>query len=401
VLVAPFIHAGNWAQWRGPNGDGISGEKNVPTEWGTAKNVLWRTAIPGEGHSSPTVWEDSVFLTTVLKESRERLLLRLDARAGKVLWQRVIVTANLERMHRENSSASSTPLTDGQHVFTSFQNGRRVDLQCYDFDGQRVWSVQPLGFEGEHGYSYTPLLCDDLLIYDFAQNDEAAVLALDKKTGQTRWRFDRKTREISHVTPLLVTAGGTRQVVVCGSDEIRSFVPETGKSLWWCDGPTEVCVAGLSYGDGLVFATGGYPRRTRLAVKATGRGDASSSQVVWSLGREVSYVPSPVFHQGHLYTVVDDGMLYCFDARTGKAVWEQRLGGRFRCSLVLADGNIYATNDKGLTTVFKATSSGFQSVAVNDLQEFCYATPAISNGRIFLRTGGHLYCIGAAESAGQ
>lgn len=401
TLASPDLQGENWPQWRGPNGDGISAEEDVPVEWSPARNVLWKTAIQGEGHSSPTVWEDSVFVTTVLKESKERLLLRFDARSGQELWRRVVVTAEVEPMHRENSAASSTPVTDGQHVFTSFQNGRQVDVQCYDYAGKRVWTAQPLRFAGEHGYSYTPLLWADLLIFDFAQNDEPAVVALDKRTGRIRWRFDRNSREISHVTPLLIPAGGRSQVVVCGSNEIRSFEPETGKSLWWCDGPTDVCVAGLSYGEGVVFATGGYPRRTRMAVKTSGRGDVTQSGVVWSLGREVTYVPSPVFHQGHLYTVVDDGLLYCFDATTGKAVWEHRLGGRFRSSLVLAAGNVYATNDKGRTTVFKASPGGFQPVAVNDLQEFCYTIPAISNGRIFLRTGSHLYCIASAEHSGQ
>ncbi len=395
LAALPKLASGeNWPQWRGPNGDGISPEKNVPIEWSDSQNVIWKTPIPGEGHSSPVVWNDSVFITTALKDSKERLLLRLDANSGKVVWQRVVVTAEVEPMHRENSSASSNPVTDGARVYTSFQNGKRVDLQCYDFAGNRVWSAQPLSFVGQHGYSYTPLLYQELVIFDFAQNDEAAVIALDKNTGAIRWRHDRATKDISHIAPLLVNDAGTRQLIVCGSDEIRSFDPDTGKSLWWCQGPTEVCVAGLAYGDGLVFANGGYPKRTRMAVRTSGRGDVTATQVAWSLAREVSYVPSPVYHQGHFYTIVDDGLLYCFDAKTGKAAWEHRLGGHIRSSLVLADGNIFATNDKGVTTVFRATPEGFQSVAVNDLKEFCYATPAIANGRIFIRTGNHLYCVG-------
>jgi outer membrane protein assembly factor BamB len=401
IVSSRCAQAENWPQWRGPNGDGISSEKNVPIEWSATKNVVWKSALPGEGHSSPVVWNDSVFITTALKDTGERLLLRLDAGSGKVLWRRTVLTAEVEPMHRENSLASSTPVTDGTHVYTSFQDGRRVDLQCYDFAGQRVWSIQPLSFEGQHGYSYTPLLYQDLLIFDFSQNDEPAVLALDKKTGRTRWRFDRSGKEISHVTPLLVNDRGTSQVIVCGSDEVRGFNPDTGEALWWSRGPTEVCVAGLAYGDGIVFATGGYPRRTRMAVKASGRGDVTGSQVLWSLSREVSYVPSPVFHRGRLYSLVDDGLVYCFDARSGKAVWEQRLGGRFRSSLVLADGNLYATNDKGLTTVFRASPERFESVAVNDLKEFCYATLAITDGRIFIRTGGSLFCIGSPEVGGN
>ncbi len=401
LLLNPFAHADNWPQWRGPKGDGISAEKSVPVTWSTTQNVVWKTAIPGEGHSSPMVWNDSVFLTTAMPDTGERRLIRLDAKSGKILWQRPVLAAPVEAMHRENSPASSTPITDGTRVYTSFQNGKRADIACYDFAGKRLWSAQPVSFAGEHGYSYTPLLHGDLLIYDFCQNDDSAVIAFDKNTGRIRWRHTRKKKEISHITPIFVNEGGRAQLITCGGDEVRSFDPATGKTLWWCDGPTDVCVAGLCHADGVVFATGGYPKRTRLAVRANGSGNVTATHVVWTTGREVSYVPSPVFADGHLFTVVDDGLLYCFNPKTGKAVWDHRLGGRFRSSLVLADGNIYAANDKGVTTVFRASSAGFQPVAANDLQEFCYTTPAIANGRIFIRTGGNLYCIGHSEGGAK
>ncbi|MBI3851395.1 MAG: PQQ-binding-like beta-propeller repeat protein [Verrucomicrobia bacterium] len=393
-LAAMSAFAANWPQWRGPNGDGISAETNVPIKWSATENVVWKTPIPGDGHSSPVVWQDSVFLTTALPESKERLLLRLDARTGKVLWQRTVVTAAVESMHRENSPASSTPVTDGERVFTSFQNGKRVDLQGYDFAGQQIWSAQPLEFNGEHGYSYTPLLYRDLLILDCRQEGEAALLALDKRTGKVRWRVEPSRRRISHITPLLVTDDGRQQVIVCGSDEIRSVNPDNGKTWWWCRGPSDVAVAGLSYGDGLVFATAGYPDRTRMAVRVNGSGDVTATHVAWKSRKQVTYVPSPVYHAGHFYSILDQGMLCCFNAKTGDTVWEQRLEGRFRSSLVLAADNVYATNDKGVTTVFRATPRGFEPVSVNDLGEFCYTTPAIADGHIYLRTGKHLYCIG-------
>jgi hypothetical protein len=144
----------------------------------------------------------------------------------------------------------------------------------------------------------------------------------------------------------------------------------------------------------LVFVTAGYPDRVRMGVRVDGSGEVTETHVAWKLRRQVSYVPSPVYHAGHFYSVLDEGTLCCFNAKTGETVWEQRLGGRFRSSLVLAGGNAYATNDKGITTVFRATPRGFESVSVNDLQEFCYATPAIADGRLYLRTGKNLFCIG-------
>ena len=392
------VRAENWPQFRGAKGDGISNESNIPVQWDTTKNVAWKTPIPGEGHSSPTVWERSLFLTTAAKNNGQRYLLRLDTVTGRIAWQQVAVTAPLEDMHRENSAASSTPVTDGTYVFTSFQNGNHVDLQCYDFTGRRVWSYQPATFRGMHGYSYTPVLFRDLVIYDLSQNDQSSVIALDKKTGQQRWRYIRKKKEISHVTPVILQ-GARPQLVICGGDEVRAFDPLTGKSLWWADGPTDVCVAGISFGEDTVFVNGGYPRKTRMAIKTSGSGDVTQSHVAWSTGREVTYVPSPVYFKGHVYTVVDDGLVYCFDAKTGDATWNHRIGGRFRSSLVLANGNIYATNDRGLTTVFQATPDRFVPVATNNLAEFCYATPAISNGRIYMRTGAQLYCIAAPSAA--
>lgn len=398
VVAVAGVQAENWGQWRGPRGDGVSADTQVPAEWSASKNIYWRTGVPGEGHSSPVVWGESVFLTSANSASGERLLLRYDRETGKKVWERVVLTAPVESMHRENSAASSTPVTDGTHVYTSFQNGKRVDIQCYNFTGERIWGVQPLQFAGEHGYSYTPIVHEDLVIFDFAQNDEAAVIALDKRTGKQRWRWDRPTREISHVTPLLVRSGRVGlQLIVSGSNQIRGFNPNSGESLWWCEGPTDVSVAGLATDGRAVFVAGGYPRRTRMAVEITGRGDVTGSNVRWKSTRAVSYVPSPVYHEGYLYTVIDDGMLTCVDVKSGDAVWEERLGGRFRSSLVLVAGKIYATNDKGVTTVFRATPERFDRVAVNDLGEFCYTTPAISGGRLYLRTERHLYSIGMGK----
>lgn len=396
VFAGLALHAENWPQFRGPRGDGVSGEKNAPLRWSATENVLWKTPIPGEGHSSPIVWGESVFVVGVRKETGERLLLRLEAGTGKVVWQRTVLTAPVEPMHRENSAASSTPTTDGTHVFTSFQAGERVDLRCFDFDGNLVWQAQPLAFEGEHGYTYSPVVDGDLLFFDCRQEGEAALLALDKRTGKIRWRAEPGMKRISHVPPLLVGKGAGRQLIVAGSDEMRGFKPETGEPIWWCKGPSDVAVAGLSHGDGMVFASAGYPSRTRMAVRIDGRGDVTGSHVAWSIRRQVTYVPSPVFHEGHLYTVEDAGLLFCFDARTGEAKWEHRLGGRTRSSLVLAEGRIYSTNEKGVTTVFAADPTAFRPLATNDLGEFCYTTPAISGGRLFLRSGENLWCFGGA-----
>ena len=395
--TAASIRAENWPQFRGPRGDGTSLESSPPIAWST-KETAWKTAIPGEGHSSPIVWNDSTFLTSALPENGDRVLIKLDARSGKIVWQSVVAKSGRESMHRENSSASSTAATDGTSVITSFQVGRKVDIRSFGVDGKLRWSAQPLAFSGEHGYSYSPIFYKDLVILDCRQEGEAATIAFDKNTGKIRWKTAPKQRRISHITPLIINDGAREQLLVSGSDETASYDPATGKQFWWCKGPSDVAVAGMAFGDGLVFTTAGYPARTRMAIRTSGSGDVTDSAVAWKFRRQASYVPSPVYHQNHLYSLVDDGILYCFEAKTGDIKWEQRLGGRYRASLLLVDGLMFATSDKGLTTIVRASPDSFQQVAVNDLKEFCYATPALSNGRLFIRTETNLFCIGKPKN---
>ena len=377
LTFASSLIAENWPQFRGPRGDGTSAESSPPTTWSQTDNLSWKVAIPGEGHSSPIVWNDSVFLTSANTENGDRLLFKINATTGKIGWQKVVAKSERESMHRENSSASSTAATDGTSVITSFQVGDKVDIRSYDFDGKLQWSSQPLQFSGEHGYSYSPIFYKDLVIVDCRQEGDAATVAFDKKSGAIRWKAEPKKPRISHITPLLINDGSREQLLVSGSDETASYDPATGKQLWWCKGPSDVSVAGMSYGSDLLFVTSGYPNRSRMAIHTDGSGDVTESKVAWKMSRQATYVPSPVYHQGHFYSILDEGMMLCFDAKTGEPKWNERLGGRYRASLILADGLIFATNDKGVTTIFRASPESFQQVARNELNEFCYATQAL------------------------
>jgi outer membrane protein assembly factor BamB len=395
LINSTDLHAENWPQFRGPRGDGTSAESNPPTEWSATNNITWKTALPGEGHSSPIVWDNSIFLTSAL-ENGDRLLLKLNRSTGKLESQTVVTQSQRESMHRENSSASSTCATDGSTVITSFQVGDKVDIRAYDFSGKQLWASQPLQFSGEHGYSYSPIFYKDLVILDCRQEGDAATIAFDKISGAIRWKTEPKRQRISHIVPLLIN-DGRDQLIVSGSDETASYDPATGKQLWWCQGPSDVSVAGMSYGSDLLFVTSGYPNRSRMAIRTDGSGDVTESKVAWKMSRQATYVPSPVYHSGHFYSILDEGMMLCFDAQTGEPKWSERLGGRYRASLLLADGLIYATNDKGTTTIFRASPEGLQQVARNELNEFCYATHALSNGQLFIRTDKHLYCIGEPQ----
>jgi hypothetical protein len=385
----------DWPQWRGPRSDGTSLERGLPTSWGARKGVCWSTELPGQGHSSPITAGASVFVTTALGDGHERALVRLDAATGRILWTRTVVRSDdLERLHPENSPDSSTPATDGRAVYTSFYASGRTHLAALDYDGKVLWTAAPLRYRSEHGYHHNPLLLRDLLVLSFDQLAEAAVLGVDRATGQTRWRVPLANDEPSNVAPLPVETEGRTMVLTSGNDVTRAIDPRDGKVVWQAPGPTKYCVAGLAQGAGVVFVNGGYPDRHSLAFSIGPLGGSAPGRVAWESRKGTTYVPSPVFAGDHFYAVNDGGLATCWNARTGDVRWQERLSGRFRSSLVLAEGRLYATNDEGTTTVFRAASEKYEVVSINTLGELVYATPALSEGRILIRTRSRLHSIG-------
>jgi outer membrane protein assembly factor BamB len=215
VVFAHSAHAADWPGWRGPHGDGTSGEKNIPIKWSASDNIAWKTAIPGKGHSSPIVSGDRVFVTTCIEQDGRRMLLCLDRRDGKILWQKEVITAPLEKIHSLNSRASSTPATDGKHVFVTFldpsrQNNAKVIVTCYDFDGHRVWQKSPGRFSSVHGFCSSPILYKDTIIVNCDHDGDGYVVALSKASGELRWRIERPNKTRSYCAPLMVDAGTSK-----------------------------------------------------------------------------------------------------------------------------------------------------------------------------------------------
>jgi outer membrane protein assembly factor BamB len=384
--------AEDWPQWRGPRADGTSRATGVPTTWGRDTGVCWSVDLPGEGHSSPVVSGTSVFVTTALGSGHERALLRLDTATGRLLWSRTVARSrDLERLHSENSHVSSTPATDGRAVYTSNYESGRAHVAAVDYEGRVLWSAAPLAYRAMHGYHHNPLLLDGLLILSFDQLGEAAVVALDAASGRVRWRVPLPNDDCSNVAPFPAPAGGRTLVVTVGNDATRAIDPRDGRVVWKAAGPTRYCVAGVAYGSGLLFVSGGYPDRRSLAFRLDG---ANGQAPAWESRRGTSYVPSPVYHGGHFYAVNDGGLATAWDARDGTVKWQQRLGGRHRASLVLAQGLLYATDDSGVTTVFEANSFRYREVARNDVGDLVYATPAVTDRRIFIRTRSRLLAVG-------
>jgi len=393
VIALPVVVlAENWPCWRGPRGDGTSLEKNVPVRWSGTQNVVWKTPLPGKGHSSPIVWEDYIFVVTAIKEKKQRILLCLDRKDGKILWQRVVLEAPLERINRLNSYASSTPATDGERVYVSFLDVDKMFVAAYDFDGNKVWEVRPGVFSSMHGYCSSPVLWKDKVIVNGDHDGPAYIVALNRATGQTIWKTPRPNRTRSYCAPIIRRIDGRNQLILSGSKCVASYDPDTGEQHWLIDGPTEQYVASLVYNGELLFMTCGFPDLFMQAIRPDGRGNVTDTHVLWQKDRDCSYVPSPIAFGPYFLVVADNGVATCFEAKTGKSCWRERLGPHYSASLVSANGLVYFLSDKGVMTVVRVGAE-LKIVARNELGENTYASPAISDGRMFLRGAKHLYCI--------
>ena len=414
-FVAGLIRAENWPGWRGPSGDGISAGKGIPTKWSSKENIAWRIAVRGEGHSSPIVWGDKVFLTSSLTEKNKRILLCIDRLSGQTVWQRDVVQSPPETVHRLNSRASGTPATDGKQVYVTFMRAEgdeviapnvgserlitpgKIIVAAYDLDGNEKWKTNVGDFLSAHGFNTCPVLFEDLVILNGDHDGNAYLVALDRQSGRQRWRTRRENKTRSYVTPIIREIDGITQMILSGSLCIASYDPRNGKRHWIVDGPTEQFVASMVYDGKYVFATGGYPERHTLAIRPGGKGNVTDTHIAWRTTRGAAYVPSPIISGRYLLMVADSGIASCFEARTGKRHWMERLPGGHSPSPISADGLVYFVSDRGVSTIIRPSET-FAVIAKNELGEPVSASPAISQGQIFLRTHQHLYCIGSKKN---
>jgi len=397
IALSGVVLAENWPGWRGPRGDGTSLEKNVPIRWSATQNIVWKVPIPGKGHASPIVWGRYIFVVTAIKEKKQRILLCLDRKDGKILWQRVVLEAPSERINSLNSYASSTPATDGQRVYISFLDRDKMFIAAYDFDGNRLWEVKPGVFASMHGYCSSPVIWKDKLIVNGDHDGPSYIVALSRATGQTIWKTPRPNRTRSYCTPIIRQIDGRNQMVLSGTMCVASYDPDTGKQHWLIDGPTEQYVASIVYNGELLFMTCGFPDRFIQAIRPDGRGNVTDTHVLWQKDRDCSYVPSPIAFGPYFLVVTDNGVATCFEAKTGKSCWRERLGPHYSASLVSANGLVYFLSDKGVMTIVKPGDE-LDIVARNELGENTYASPAISDGQIFLRGAKNLYCISTGKN---
>lgn len=396
VLLVAFTYtanAENWPGWRGPRGDGTSLEADVPTQWSATENIAWKVPIPGTGHASPVVWEGQVFLVWTVEASEERVLGCFDRLTGKLLWQQTVLRAPLEDKHPLNSYASSTPATDGELVYVAFLDREEMLVAAYDFEGRQRWVVRPGPFASKHGFCSCPVLFEDLVIVNGDHDGDSFVVALDRASGETRWKIERENHTRSYSTPLVRELDGRMQMILPGNKCVASYDPRTGRRHWIIDGPTEQFVATAVYGQGLIFMTCGFPDYHILAIRPDGSGNVSESHIAWRTTRGASYVPSPIFVGDYFLLTADGGVASCFQATSGDRAWMNRLGSHYSGSPITAGGLVYFTDDEGITKLIRPGPS-LDVVAENHLGEACFSSPAVSRGNLFIRGDKHLYCIG-------
>ncbi|QGJ69712.1 Outer membrane biogenesis protein BamB [Planctomycetales bacterium 10988] len=398
LLAMPgMLEAQEWTRFRGPNGTGISETKTIPTEF-NVESALWRVEVPGEGHSQPVLWGQKLFLTTSLNKGEVRSLLCFDAENGELQWQEDYRATN-HRKHNHNSFASSTPTVDEEHVYWSFSSPDQHLLLAHDHDGNEVWRHHLGGYESQHSDGTSPILYEEKVILANDQDGESYLLALDRKSGEVIWQTPRPSAKTSYGTPCLFEPedGQPQLILTSTAQGITSVDPKDGKILWEAPLFTKrSCSSPVWTGSSFVGTCGsGGGGNFLVAVQPGGSGDVSTTHLGYQIRKSsmVPYVPTPIVYNGYLFLWTDAGIVSCVEAESGVPVWQKRVGEGFFASPICIDGKIYCTSTSGTCVVLDA-SSEFQILAKNEIGEGSHATPAVANGRLYLRTFGHLMAFG-------
>jgi outer membrane protein assembly factor BamB len=406
---------GQWPRFRGPNGQGHSAATGLPLHWNTTSNVAWKTAITGEGWSSPIVWNDQIFVTSATENGSRCHVIAVDAPSGKILWNKQVLEQQPRRKEIKNSYATPTPVTDGKNVFAVFGDGSVVALTMA---GEIVWINRDVKFYSRHGLGASPILHGDLLImpYDGSNPvaaggkvddnertgwqipwDKSLLVALGVKTGKRLWTGKRGLSRIAHVTPFVASVDGQEQIISGAGDRLQGFNPKTGQLIWSIYAQGEGVSPSPVLGEGVVYASSGFEKTTLRAVKLGGaKGDVTQSHIAWEQKKGVPTQPSPIYVKPYLYAITDGGIATCYNPANGEIVWQDRVGGNFSASPVYANGRIYFLSEGGETTVI-APGAEFKLLAKNPLGEKCQASMAVANQRLFIRSDKHLFCITQAK----
>lgn len=407
--------AADWPGFRGPDNRGVSAEAKFPTEWSATKNIKWKVALPDTGNSSPVVSRGKVFVTCATENGQKRSMHCYDRRDGKELWVRTIPYEAKEVTHNTNPQCAPTPVTDGERIVVWYGS---AGLHCYDFAGEMLWSRDLGDFDHVWGYASSPVLHKGLVLQMTGPGSEQKLVAVNLKDGEVVWSHDepggsasKNGRYIgSWATPVVITVNKQEQLLLGWPTRVAGHDPATGKVLWFCTGVvsdrSDLMYTTPLIKNDTVVAMGGF-RGPALGLTVGGSGDVTESQRLWHTGKSPNpqRIGSGVIVGDHVYMANADGAgsIECLDIKTGQPAWQQRRtnSGPHWASVILAGNQLYATGQKGITRVFAADPTVYRELAVNDIGEHTNATPAFSDGEIFLRTWKTLYCIADKTGANE
>jgi outer membrane protein assembly factor BamB len=381
-----------WPEFRGPTGQGHSAAVGLPLTWSETENIAWKIAIPGRGWSSPVIRGEQIWLTAADEDRKTLRALCFERSSGAIRHNVVVSTlANPGVVHKKNTLASPTPLLEGNRVYVHFgPNG----TACLSDQGQILWKKSLPHVQG-YGPSSSPVLYGDLLIVPCLGTDVRYLIALDKNSGELRWKKSFEGR-CSEATPLVIRTKDGDQLISNQADRIEAFDPSDGKELWWVTQQNYAQIPRPVFGHGLVFVCGGYFKPEVWAIRPEGRGDVTESQVAWRMNQAAPLNPSPLLVGDELYCVSDNGIASCLEAKTGKLHWRERLGGDFSASPLFADGRIYFLNEIGVVTVV-APGPNFERLATNTIAGSTLASLSVAGWALYLRTDNHLFRIEKSE----
>lgn len=401
VLTTPQLRsnpsAENWPCWRGPNSVGIRAEPLNVMQWSPSKGIRWKVRVPGHGHASPILFDDRIFISTADEAKQNQSLIAYHCDTGAQLWNTVLYRGRFMFKHQKNSHASATPVCDGARVYVPTVADGALWLTAVNIDGRSVWQTRLGPFVSEWGYASSPALYKDLLIVVGDNKgtpgvpESSYLVAVKRDSGKVVWRVPRPLIP-SYGTPVVARLAGRDQLLLSGAERIVAYDPANGKEFWSCRWGAFRSANSMVCGPDCVYASTTWPDNQIVCIRADGEGDVTDSHLVWKHARSVTDIPSALFYDGRLYLTADRGMAVCMDGTTGKTIWQNRLGGPISSSPVLAGQTIFSTDELGATHLFKAGTQ-FESLAINNLNDAVFASPALCGDRIILRSKDFLYCL--------
>jgi outer membrane protein assembly factor BamB len=395
LFVAGGVLAADWPRFRGPNGLGTS-DQAIPLQWSASSGLLWKTPLPGQGNGSPIIVKNKIFLQSASTNGAERLLVRLDAVTGEIEWTKSR-GGKKAHAHKKNSLASSTPASDGERIYCIVWDGDNVLLTATTFDGEDLWTKPLGGYVSQHGVGMSPVVVGKNVYVNYDQDGQAEFLCFDGKTGDKRWSAPRKAFRACYSSPIVREVNGKTEIINASTAGITAYDPDTGNMKWdWVwkfDGMALRTVGSpILVGDTLIAVSGdGGGSRSTVALKLGGE----EPKLLWEKKRECPYVPGPLVLGEHLYWVTDGGIAMCVEVATGKIIWNERIFPKaVSASPILVHGQVVALAEDGKAVIFPATPKGYEKLAENSLPGNYYASPATVDGKLFLRSDTHLYCMG-------